>query len=201
MLGPYSQVRDWVMSVMGSGLMNLTSGGDISLPDTWEWIPLISHQPQVSGPTKDKSVPAAQGNVWDTTTARWLWAGSLSRLLQCKTPSAIDPILCFLSHPMPSEVLSWGSPPQPLLSQALVSTQGCLYFQHRETRRGSHLTDTELCGDSTECCFFLTPLRHATQLGEQLASVTLSMKAPADSVADISGLCLPLVVAQPMTHL
>lgn len=32
-------------------------GGDISLLETWEWIPLIGHQSHVSGPTKDKTIP------------------------------------------------------------------------------------------------------------------------------------------------
>lgn len=31
----------------------------------------------------------------------------------------------------------------------------------------------------TECCFFLNPLQHATQLGEQLASSALGLEAPA----------------------
>lgn len=41
----------------------------------------------------------------------------------------------------------------------------------------------------------------ATQPGGAKSSSALSFRTPADSKAGISGLCLPLVVAQPMTHL
>lgn len=74
-----------------------------------------------------------------------------------------------LSHPIPSEGLSWGAsmPTSPPVSRprALVSTQGYMCSQHRETTRGSYPTNTGLCGDSTKCCFFLPTFQHATQSG------------------------------------